>query len=126
MGSRGASAGSGAGTLPGVAKANTMKVTAMAAMLRDVADAGKDYDYVNKEHQMMADVADTLYNANIGPENFKPEYKAIYDKYGKAFWSDTIKEMGRIDDVLANDNNAANAFGGTTILGQYKNLTGKK
>ena len=99
----------------------------MAAILRDVATPGEDYNYVNKEHRLMADVADSLYNNPfIKPESYKPEYREIYNKYGEAFWKNTVKEMGRIDDILTNSDNAAFDFNGTSVLGQYKNLTGKK
>ena len=125
MGSRGASAGTRQDGLYGLSKTERGKVTklvAMSAMLRDYADAGKDYEYISDKHKKMADIADTFYNANLGPEYLKPEYKKIYDEFGKDFWNGVTKEMGRIDDIVSNDVNAANRFNGTTLLGEYNNL----
>ena len=123
MGSRGASAGTRQDGLYGLTKTEKGKVTklvAMSAMLRDYADAGKDYEYVSNRHKMMADIADTLYNANIGAEYLKPEYKKIYDEFGKDFWNGVTKEMGRIDDSVGRSLNRAGAE--SKLLANYNSL----
>lgn len=85
-------------TLTGGQKSNQVdpEMVAMSTMLRDHTDM--DGRYVNDEHKMLADIADTLYNANISPERLLPEYKALYDKYGPEYFNNILTRMGEIDD----------------------------
>ena len=66
-------------------------------MLRDHIDM--DGQYVSDEHKMLCDIADSLYNADIGPEHFKAEYKELYEKYGKEYFDKVVEEMGSIDSA---------------------------
>ena len=68
---------------------------AMGTMLRDHIDMSKEYK--DEEHRKLCDIADSLYNADIGPEHFKPEYKELYDKYGKEYFDKVLDKMASID-----------------------------
>lgn len=73
------------------------EVVSAAVILRDIANP----EYINDEHRMLVDIADSLYNANIGPEYLKPEYRALYDKYGKEFWNLVIQDASAIDSQVS-------------------------
>ena len=77
------------------------EIVSEAVILRDDLD---DIGYINAEHKALADIADTLYNADISPEYLKPEYKQLYDRMGAKFWTYIIKDAGAIDDQIRGDN----------------------
>ena len=68
----------------------------MGTMLRDFIEVR----YANKEHQMLCDIADTLYNVGADLESFKDEYKKLYDKYGDAYFDKVIADMEAIDSQV--------------------------
>jgi len=72
-----------------------------AVILRDDLD---DIGYINTEHKALVDIADTLYNADIGPEYLKGEYKKLHDQMSAKFWTLVIKDAGAIDDQIGGDN----------------------
>lgn len=74
----------------------------MGTMLRDFIDVR----YANKEHQMLCDIADSIYGAGIRPEEFKDEYKALYDKYGKAYFDKVLDDLRAIDSQVTNSRKA--------------------
>ena len=74
----------------------------MGAILRDYINVM----YKNKEHQMLCDIADSLYGPNIDPQNFKPEYKELYDQYGEAYFDKVIDDMAAIDSQVTDDRKA--------------------
>lgn len=70
-------------------------LVAKGTMLRDYIDM--EGEYMSDEHHKLCDIADSLYNADIGPEQFKEEYKELYEKYGKEYFDKVLEEMGDID-----------------------------
>ena len=68
-------------------------------MLRDYGDSER-YPYLDEEHEKLCDIADSLYNADIGPEQFKAEYKELYEKYGKDFFDKVVEDMAGIDSQI--------------------------
>lgn len=77
------------------------QLVSMAAILRDYADMSKWYK--DDTHEKLVDIADSLYNAGIRPEDFLPEYKELYDQYGEKFWGLVRKDMSAIDSQLTTD-----------------------
>lgn len=81
------------------------QLVSMAAMLRDFFALNAD-DYLNKEHQMLADIADYLYNSADGafsdhPEdNLLPEFKVIFDNYGADYFKQVTDDMYAIDSQV--------------------------
>jgi len=133
MGSRGASSGiakASASTVKAVrGKGNSMgaqseKMVAMAAILRDYATPGEDYEYYNEKHKKMADMADFLYNTNLSLpaklEAMKPEEKKLYNEFGADFWSGVKKEMTRIDASILGAKNTS------SYLNQYNEMIEKE
>jgi len=69
----------------------------MGAILRDYIEP----KYLNDKHKMMCDIADTLYNnGQCMVELLKPEYKKLYDEYGREFWATVLQDMEGIDSQL--------------------------
>lgn len=69
----------------------------MGAILRDYIEP----KYLNDKHEDLCDIADCLYNNGQSMvEHLKPEYKKLYDEYGKEFWEFVLKDMGAIDSQL--------------------------
>jgi len=79
-------------------KINYMLVSE-GAILRDYITP----EYLNEDHKMLVDIADFLYNANLGAEYLKPEAKKVYDNYGEEYWHKVLQDMGAIDSQLIND-----------------------
>lgn len=81
------------------------QLVSMAAMLRDFFALNSD-DYLNKEHQMLTDIADYLYNSADGafsdhPEdNLLPEFKVIFDNYGADYFKQVTDDMYAIDNQV--------------------------
>lgn len=81
------------------------QLVSMAAMLRDFFALNSD-DYLNKEHQMLTDIADYLYNSADGafsdhPEdNLLPEFKVIFDNYGADYFKQVTDDMYAIDSQV--------------------------
>lgn len=73
----------------------------MGAILRDYTEP----KYLNDKHKMLCDIADCLYNnGQYMVEHLKPEYKELYDEYGREFWEFVLKDMAGIDSQLENYN----------------------
>lgn len=72
------------------------QLVSMGAILRD----WRKPQYISGEHEMLVDIADFLYNANLSADYLKPEYKVLYDKYSQDFWDKVLKDMGAIDSQL--------------------------
>ncbi len=78
------------------------QLVSMAAILRDYIDP----EYANQEHRYLTGIADYLYNATISrnpdkeSENLLPEYKAVYDKYGRDYFEKVLDDMYAIDGQL--------------------------
>lgn len=72
------------------------QVVSMAVVLRDIIDP----KYINKEHKDLVDIADFLYNNNLGSEYLKPEYQKVYNEYGKDFWKKVLNDASAIDSQL--------------------------
>lgn len=73
----------------------------MAVILRDITTP----KYINKKHEMLVDIADTLYNADISPEYLKPEYKQLYEEQGAEFWDKVMQDISAIDSQLQGHEN---------------------
>ena len=78
------------------------QAVSMAVIIRDIADL-KPWHYLNDEHKDLVDIADFLYNANLGAEYLKPEAKALYDEYGKDYFREVLKDAAAIDSQLTGD-----------------------
>ena len=65
----------------------------MGAILRDYITVM----YKNKEHQMLCDIADSLYGPNIDPSDFRPEYKELY---GAEYFDKVLDDMAAIDSQV--------------------------
>ena len=76
-------------------------LVSMAAILRDYADMS-DW-YKNDLHKQLTDIADSLYNVGIDPDEFKAEYKELYDQYGKAYFDKVLDDMYALDGQLTSD-----------------------
>ena len=72
------------------------QVVSMAVILRDIIDP----KYINQEHKDLVDIADCMYNNNLGREYLKPEYQELYDKYGYAYWQNVLHDASAIDSQL--------------------------
>lgn len=76
------------------------QAVSVATMLRDFAEV----DYINGEHKMLCDLADTIYHTGMTPERnpemFRPEYKELYNRYGKEFFDTAYQDMRAIDSQL--------------------------
>ena len=81
------------------------QLVSMATMLRDFFALSSD-DYLNKEHLMLTDIADYLYNSADGafsdhPEdNLLPEFKVIFDNYGADYFKQVLDDMSAIDSQV--------------------------
>ena len=74
------------------------------AILRDYAVI-EDSDYVNEEHKLLVDIADSLFNVGASvANNFKDEYKEVYDKYGKSYFNKVLKDMRALDSQIGSGN----------------------
>lgn len=71
-------------------------LVAEGAMLRD----SQEVKYMNDEHHMLTDIADFFYNANLGAEYLKPEYRELYDRYGKDYFHKVLHDMDAIDSQI--------------------------
>lgn len=72
----------------------------MGAILRDYTEP----KYIDDKHKSLVDIADSLYNTGLGAEYLLPEYKKLYDEYGKEFWSLVLKDMSAIDSQITESN----------------------
>lgn len=71
-------------------------LVSVAVVLRDYTTP----NYVNKEHKMLVDIADTLWNAGLGTEDLKPEYRRLHDKYSAKWWELVFKDIGAIESQI--------------------------
>ena len=71
-------------------------------ILRDWVDV--DNAYINNEHEMLVDIADSLYNANINIDEMQDKYKRLYNKYGKDYFDIVIQDAQAIDSQLTHNN----------------------
>lgn len=83
-------------------------LVSMAAILRDYADMSEWYK--NDLHEKLTDIADSLYNVGIAPDEFKPEYKELYDQYGKAYFDKVLDDMYALDGQLTSDDKVQELF----------------
>lgn len=81
------------------------------AILRDYIKP----EYLDAEHKMLVDIADFLYNANLGAEHLTPDAKEAYNKQGKEFWKLVLRDMGALDSQLDHQNAGE-------LLEEYKEL----
>jgi hypothetical protein len=89
-----------------IIKENTNKIpydlVSSFVILRDWVDV--DNAYVDNEHKMLVDIADSLYNANISIDDMQDKYKALYNKYGKDYFDMVIEDAQAIDSQLTHNN----------------------
>jgi hypothetical protein len=71
-------------------------------ILRDWVDV--DNAYVNNEHKMLVDIADSLYNAGISIDEMQDKYKTLYNKYGEDYFDTVIEDAQAIDSQLTHNN----------------------
>ena len=78
-------------------------LVSMLVALRDYADVSDAY--VSDEHGKLVDIADSLYN--VGEEvveTMKPEFKKVYDKYGKDYFDTVLDDVSALDSQLTRNN----------------------
>lgn len=78
-------------------------LVSMLVALRDYISID-DTDYINDEHRMLVDVADSLYNAGITVAEMSPEYQAVYNKYGKDFFDLVLDDVAALDTQITANN----------------------
>lgn len=78
-------------------------LVSMLVALRDWVSID-DTDYINDEHRMLVDVADSLYNAGISVGEMSPEYQAVYNKYGKDFFDLVLDDVAALDSQITANN----------------------
>lgn len=78
-------------------------LVSMLVALRDYISID-DTDYINDEHRMLVDVADSLYNAGISVEEMSPEYQEVYNKYGKDFFDLVLDDVAALDSQITANN----------------------
>ena len=79
------------------------QLVSMACILRDHIDLS-DQEYVNNTHELLTDIADSLYNVGERMvDQFKPEYKELYDQYGKAYFDQVLDDMNALDSQVTSD-----------------------
>ena len=83
-------------------------LVSMAAILRDYTDMSEWYK--NDLHEKLTDIADSLYNVGITPDEFKTEYKELYDQYGKAYFDKVLDDMYALDGQLTSDDKIQELF----------------
>ena len=76
------------------------QLVSMAAILRDHTDP----EYKNDTHEKLTDIADSLYNVGESiVDQFRDEYKVLYDQYGKDYFDKVLDDMSAIDSQLTSD-----------------------
>lgn len=95
------------------------QLVSMAAILRDYVDMSNWYK--DDQHEKLVDIADSLYNVGIKPEDFLDEYKELYDQYGKDFWKLVLKDMSAIDGQLTTDEKVQELI--DDYADRYNNIT---
>lgn len=83
-------------------------LVSMAAILRDYADMSEWYK--NDLHAKLTDIADSLYNVGIAPDEFQTEYKKLYDQYGKVYFDKVLDDMAALDGQLTSDDKVQELF----------------
>lgn len=78
------------------------QLISMAAMLRDYIDP-EEMVYLDREHEKLTDIADSLYAAVVTPDQFKDEYKKLYDDMGADYFDKVLDDMRAIDSQLTSD-----------------------
>ena len=72
-------------------------VVSVGAILRDYTTP----KYADKKHEMLCDIADCLYNnGQCMVELLKPDYKRLYDEYGREWWALVLQDMDAIDSQI--------------------------
>lgn len=75
-----------------------------AAILRDWIELNI---YVNNEHELLTDIADSLYNVGSSMvDRFTNEYKTLYNKYGKEYFDRVLDDMSALDSQVTSDSKA--------------------
>lgn len=78
------------------------QLVSMAAMLRDYIDQD-DQVYLDREHEKLTDIADSLYADVATPDQFKDEYQTLYKQYGPDYFAKVLEDMEAIDSQLTTD-----------------------
>ena len=89
------------------------------AILRDHVDIG--YTYLCKLHEMITDIADSLYNVGLSmKDRFLPEYKAIYNFFGADYFAGVLEDMSALDEQVIDP------YKVNELLGSYLDRISKK
>ena len=72
------------------------QLVSMAAIIRDFDDP----KYKSKMHRDLTDIADSIYNVGISPDQMKDTYKKLYYQYDKEYWDKVLHDMSAIDSQL--------------------------
>ena len=78
------------------------QLVSMAVILRDYVDE-EVLKYQNKEHELLTDIADSIYNVYTDPESMKDEYRDLYHKYGEDYFNLVIDDAHAIDSQCTSD-----------------------
>lgn len=73
------------------------RLVSEAVILRDHTEGLK---YKDETHKKLVDIADAFYNANIGAEYLKDDYKKLYNEYGADYFSKVMKDASALDSQV--------------------------
>lgn len=77
------------------------ETVSMAVVLRDWGDI----EYLGEEHKKLVDIADSLFNIGMSvAEAMTPEYKVLFEKYGRDYWENVLKDARAIDSQIESYN----------------------
>ena len=75
-------------------------------ILRDYATL--DDAYVDEEHKILVDIADTMFNVNLPAkymyDQMLPEYKSVYDKYGSSYFDKVLRDTIALNSQISGNN----------------------
>lgn len=85
-------------------------LVSMLVVLRDWVDISDD-NYINSEHKALVDMSDAFYNMPLSivsmdnlAEQMEPANQEIYNKYGKSYFYNVLKDASAIDSQISRSN----------------------
>lgn len=69
------------------------QLISIPVVLRDYVDVKADVEYKSLEHEMLVDIADSLYNVGIPVEAMQEKYQKAYATQTPEFWASVLKDV---------------------------------